>query len=74
MTQINIDLPAEVVNDIRQRAEGKGITIARYVTDHIHREASHTWPEGFFKEVAGCWQGSSLIRPPQGEVEPRKAM
>jgi hypothetical protein len=49
MTQINVNLPAEVGNDIRQRTEGKGITIVQYVTDLIHREASHTLPESFFK-------------------------
>lgn len=31
------------------------------------------WPIGFFEATIGMWVGDSLVRPPQGEYEPREA-
>jgi hypothetical protein len=32
------------------------------------------WPEGFFEEVVGGWQGEPLTRTPQGEYEDREPL
>ena len=29
------------------------------------------WPDDFFEETAGTWQGEPLVRPDQGEYEER---
>lgn len=35
---------------------------------------SSGWPQGFFEETAGAWQGEPLTRPPQGEFEAREEL
>ena len=32
------------------------------------------WPDGFFEEVAGGWQGGQLVREDQGEYEIREEL
>lgn len=34
-------------------------------------ETTTAWPEDFFSEIAGGWQGDTLVRPPQGSFESR---
>jgi len=29
------------------------------------------WPQGYFEQIFGQWQGEPLIRPPQGSNEER---
>jgi hypothetical protein len=37
----------------------------------VPQEGEASWPEGFFDDVVGGWQGDALQRPPQGEFEQR---
>ena len=74
MTQLLVDVPDPVVNQLRQRAEAQGLTISQYLVDLLCRELSEAWPSGFFEDVVGGWQGSPLERPPQGTYESRERL
>ncbi|HKZ84631.1 MAG TPA: hypothetical protein VJ793_13330 [Anaerolineae bacterium] len=38
------------------------------------RPEDRGWPDGFFEEVAGGWQGAQLVREDQGEYEIREEL
>ena len=72
MPQLHFYVPETTAKKIRQRAQAAGLTTSRYLAELVQRD-SHIaqWPERFFEEVVGGWQGESLERPPQGELDQR---
>lgn len=71
MPLIQLDLPEDVVQEVRRRAETRGVTVNRIVAELVRREARGGWPAGFFEEVVGGWKGQPLERPPQLPPEVR---
>jgi hypothetical protein len=69
--QLHLYVPDDVGDAIRRRAEAAGISVSRYLADLVQREVGGGWPEGFFEEVVGGWQGAALQRSPQGDLEVR---
>jgi hypothetical protein len=69
--QLHLYVPDEIGDAIRRRAEAAGLSVSRYLADLVLREVGGGWPQGFFEEVIGGWQGAPLERPPQGELEER---
>lgn len=59
MSQLNIYVPNELENIIRQEAQNKGKTLSAYLAEiiksHFKREK---WNKNFFTQVVGGWQGS----------------
>ena len=65
MPLIQLDLPEDVVQEVRRRAETRGVPVNRIVAELVRREVGGGWPAGFFEEVVGGWKGQPLERPPQ---------
>jgi hypothetical protein len=72
MPQLHLYVSEPVAEKIKQRAQATGVSISRYLAQLVQHDLdSGDWPEGFFEEVIGGWQGKPLQRPPQGESETR---
>lgn len=72
MTPLQIELPDEVAVEVRRRAEDRGLSVSRFVTEIVEREVGKGWPKGFFEEVVGAWRGEDIERPPQLPLEVRE--
>jgi hypothetical protein len=66
-------LPDAVAEEVRRRAEARGVSVSRYLAELVAREVRGGWPDGFFEEVVGKWEGE-LERPAQGELESRERL
>ncbi len=71
MAQLHFYVPSEVEDQLRHRAEAAGLTLSRYIAQIVRREIGGGWPDGFFEEVAGGWNGPTLERADQGTAEVR---
>jgi len=71
--QMHLYLPEEVAAEVRRRAEARGLSVSRYLAELVRREITGGWPEGFFENVVGRWEGE-LVRAPQGEADEREPL
>ncbi len=71
MPQLNLYVNDELAERIRHKADAADMSVSRYLAELIRREVSAGWPDGFFEEVIGGWQGEPLERAPQGVIEDR---
>lgn len=73
MSQLHFYVPDEVEAQIRDKANQANLPLSRYLANLVKREAGRPdeWPEGYFEQVFGQWQGEPLERPEQGEFEQR---
>ena len=74
MPQLHFYVPESLAARVRQRAKGAGLSASRYLAELVKREVGTEWPEGFFDEVVGGWQGEPLERSPQGQLEARETL
>lgn len=71
MPQLHMYVPETTAELLRSRAEERGVSVSKYLAELVGREVGGGgWPEGFFEEVLGSWEGE-LERPSQGEYEER---
>ncbi|TCJ20704.1 ribbon-helix-helix protein, CopG family [Rubrobacter taiwanensis] len=71
MPQLHLYVPEETAEALRRRARERGSSLSAYLAEIVGREVGgERWPEGFFEEVLGRWEGE-LERPPQGAYEDR---
>ena len=71
MPQLHFYVPEEIAERVRQEARAAGQSVSRYIADVVKRELEPEWPDWFFDEVVGGWQGEPLERGEQGEYEKR---
>ena len=72
MPQLHLYVPDTTAELLKRRAEERGLTLSKYLAEVAGREvANESWPEGFFENVLGAWEGE-LQRPPQGYYEERE--
>ena len=74
MPQMHFYVPASLAAKVRQRAKVAGLSASRYLAELVRREIGTGWPEGFFEDVVGRWQGEPLKRPSPGEFETRETL
>lgn len=74
MPQMHFYVPESLAAKVRQRAKVAGLSASRYLAELVKREVSTGWPEGFFEDVVGGWQGEPLERPSQGTYEARETL
>ena len=74
MPQLHLYVPEDTAGRIQQKAAEQGLSVSKYLAVIVQRELSETWPEGFFRDVVGAWEGEELVRPSQGEFEKREAL
>ena len=71
MPQLHLYVPDTTAELLRKRAEQRGLSLSKYLAEVVRREVDGGWPEGFFEDVLGAWEGE-LSRPPQGSYEERE--
>lgn len=71
MSQICFYLTQAEEQRLQQRAAAQGLSLSKYIAQLVRREIKTGWPEGYFEQVLGRWQGD-LERPPQGDYEIRE--
>ena len=73
MVQLHFYVPDEVETQIRNKANQAHLPLSRYLANLVKKEAGQPsqWPQGYFEQVFGQWQGEQLTRAPQGEYEER---
>ena len=74
MPQLHFYIPQDLADRIQHEAQAAQKSVSSYLAELVKREMAPTWPEGFFEDVVGGWQGEELQRPPQGEYEQRIAL
>jgi hypothetical protein len=74
MPQLHCYISESLAAKVRQRAKGAGLSASRYLAELVKLEVGTEWPEGFFEEVVGGWQGEPLERPPQAQLEVRETL
>lgn len=63
MPQIQLDLPEDVVEEVRRQAETRGVSVNHIFAEMVRGGRAAGWPAGFFDEVVGGWKGEPLVRP-----------
>ena len=73
MAQLHFYVPDEVEAQIRNKAKQAQLPLSRYLANLVKQEVGQPsqWPAGYFEQVFGQWQGETLERPLQGELEDR---
>ncbi len=74
MPQLHIYVPDKVASVVRERARARGMTVSGYLAELVVREVASGWPDGYFDEVVGGWEGPPLRRPAQGRFEKREKL
>ena len=75
MPQMHLYVRDELADEIRRRAQAKGIPVSRYLGELIEREFVQGWPDGYFERVVGAWKGEPLSRrAPDDDYEKRDAL
>ena len=74
MPQMHFYVPESVAKTVRDRARAKGISTSRYVAEVVRHSIGQGWPEGYFEEVVGGWQGKPLRRASQGSPDKREEL
>ena len=71
MPQLHFYVPKQVALRVQQEAKSAGLSVSQYLAEVVKRELSPDWPDGFFEEVVGGWQGEPLQRAEQGGYDVR---
>jgi hypothetical protein len=80
MTQLKIDLPDQVFKALQTEAKQRGEPLDTLIVHYLSLikimlmdkpAASKHWPDSFFEDTAGSWEGEPLEREPQDEYEER---
>ncbi len=71
MPQLHFYVPEDVAKRIQEKAKAKNLSVSKFVAETMQRETHSGWPEGYFEQVVGKWQGEPLERPEQLPFEVR---
>jgi len=69
MAQMHFYVPDDFAKLIRRRAKQANMPVSRYLVQLIRNELGSGWPDGYFDEIYGGWQGSGTPRKRAGETE-----
>lgn len=71
MPQLHFYVSDETAQRIKHKAQAAGMSTSQYIAELVKNELTAVWPQGFFEEVVGGWQGEPLQRASQGDYETR---
>lgn len=73
MSQLHFYVADEEERRLRDQARQAGVPLSRYLADLVKQGALRAgqWPERYFEQVFGRWEGEPLRRAPQGDYEDR---
>ena len=72
MAQLHFYIPDQLAEKVKVKAEHSHLSVSKYLAQLVKKEVANEWPENYF-EVFGSWEGKSLERASQGEVETRES-
>jgi len=70
MSRLHYDVPDELAQKLKEKAESVNMSVSRYLAQLIKRDIQDQWPKDYF-DCFGGWRGDHLERPEQGEYEQR---
>lgn len=74
MPQLHLYVPDETAELLKSKARERGMSVSGYLAEIVGSEIGGVdWPDGFFEDVLGGWQGE-LERLPQGGYEVRERL
>jgi len=73
MSQLHFYVADDEERRLREQARQAGVPLSRYLAELVRKSAgsSGQWPERYFEQVFGRWEGEPLRRAPQGDYEDR---
>ena len=74
MPQLHLYVSDDVAETATARAKAAGKTLSSYLADLVVTEVGGEWPDDFFDEVIGGWQGEPLKRAVQKRFEKRERL
>ena len=72
MPQLHLYLPKDLAEEVKRRAGAKQVSVSSYLAELVQSHVADDWPEDFFANVVGGWQGKPLKRPRQLQFEVRE--
>jgi len=69
MAQMHFYVPDDFARLIRRRAKQARMPVSRYLVQLIRNEIGSGWPDDYFDEVYGGWQGAEPSRKRPDETE-----
>ncbi len=73
MAQLHCYIPDNLAFLFKEKAEKAGLSTSKYLAYLVKKETAVQWPENYF-DLAGSWQGASLVRPDQLNFEQREGL
>jgi len=74
MAQLHFYVPDTFADEIKRRAKDARLPVSRYLGELVKREIGTGWPENYFEQVIGGWQGEPLARDSEGDFEHRRKL
>ena len=65
MAQLHFYVPDDFAKEIRRRAKQARMPVSKYLVQVIMKEIGPTWPENYFDDVGGRWNGDPTERDPR---------
>ncbi len=69
MAQLNIYVPDELAERLKQEARRSGLSLSGYVASRLDQTADDDWPAGYFEQICG-FAGEDLSIPGDLPAEP----
>lgn len=70
MPQLKFNVPERVADKLRAQAAAQKTSLSKYIASLVLNACSGDWPEGYFENAVGFWQGPTE-RPDEGSLETR---
>jgi len=72
--QLHLYVSQSVAEEVRRRAESKGLSVSAFLADLVKAEVNDGWPAGYLEEVIGSFRDDPLERPAQSGLEERDSL
>ena len=71
MAQLYFYVPDEISRKLKEKAKSKNLSLSKYLARIVKKEIDTGWPEGYFDEVCGNWEGDfpEIERPKPEKLE-----
>ncbi|MDQ6954448.1 MAG: hypothetical protein Q9M20_03290 [Mariprofundaceae bacterium] len=74
MAQIHCYVPDDVAVQVSKKAADCHLSVSKYLARLVKKDITSGWPDGYFEQVFGQWEGAPLQRQQQGDFEKREEL
>ena len=71
---MHLYLPQALADEVRRRAEIKGLSVSAFLAELVKAEIHDSWPPGYLEDVIGSTEDFPLERGEQGHFESRDTL